>query len=216
MAIATTVKADTLQNLVEHLGNIPLNRIRMVPPPGLATEADVLEAKRQYNRLCELMDGVLVEKAMDFKESILAAALIEILRGFVVPRNLGVVTAPDGAVRLFPGFVRIPDVAFASLDRFPDGRIPDQPIPSLAPDLVVEVLSESNTPAEMDRKRGEYFSAGVQLIWEVDPKSRSVSVFTPDGTVTRLDDSATRERGDVLPGFSLKLMELFGELDRRR
>jgi Uma2 family endonuclease len=186
----------------------------MNPLPGLATEADVLEAERKYNRLCELVDGVLVEKAMGFTESILAAVLIEVLRGFVVPRNLGAVTGADGTVRLFPGLVRIPDVAFASWARFPGGKLPREPIPALAPDLVIEVLSVSNTPAEMKRKRGEYFSAGVRLIWEIEPESRSVSVFTPDGTVTRLENSAALDGSDVLPGFTLKLVDLFGELDR--
>ena len=78
---------------------------------------------------------------------------------FVEPRNLGLVSGADGSVRLFPGLVRMPDVAFASWDRFPDRKIPKEPIPSLAPDLVIEVLSESNTKAEMERKRGEYFSS---------------------------------------------------------
>ena len=89
---------------------------------------------------------------MGCRESILAGVLIEVLRQFVVPRNLGLVSGADGSVRLFPGLVRIPDVAFASWDRFPGRKIPDEPIPSLAPDLAVEVLSDSNTPAEMDRK----------------------------------------------------------------
>src|SRR5262249_3919599 len=146
---ATAVKPDTLQDLVDQLGNIPLYRVRMSPPPGMATEADVLEAKSRYNRLCELVDGVLVEKGMGYAESLLAAALIQILRNFVTPRRLGLVAAPDGMVRLFPGLIRIPDVSFASWDRFPDRKIPKSPVPSLAPDLAIEVLSESNTAAEM-------------------------------------------------------------------
>ena len=113
----------------------------------------------------------------------------------------------------FPGLIRIPDVAFASWDRFPDRKVPKKPVPSLVPDLVVEVLSESNTPAEMERKRGEYFDAGVRLIWEIDPEREPSSVYTADGrsAARRL---ATLDGGDVLPGFSLELSELFAELDR--
>src|SRR5205823_13938054 len=135
-------------------------------------------------------------KGMGFHESLLAAALIGFLRAFVVPRNLGVVSAPDGTVRLFPGLVRVPDVSFASWDRFPDRKVPEEPIPSLAPDLVIEVLSKSNTRPEMKRKRGEYFDAGVRLIWEVDRKRRSVSVYTPDGAVTVLKGSQRLDGGD--------------------
>ncbi len=158
MATATTAQWETIADLIEQLGDIPPRRIRMHPPPGLATEADLLEAGRRYHRRFELVDGVLVEKAMGYRESILACFLIRVLGAFVDPRNLGVISGEAGMVRLFPGLVRGPDVAFASWDRFPDRRIPEEPIPSLVPDLVVEVLSESNTPKEMERKRGEYFS----------------------------------------------------------
>ena len=60
-------------------------------------------------------------------------------------------------VRLAPGLVRIPDLAFISWQRLPERRVPTDPIPGLVPDLVVEVLSDGNTAAEMDRKRREYF-----------------------------------------------------------
>jgi Uma2 family endonuclease len=135
MAIVTTDAPPTLHDFVRRLGNIPLSRVLMKPPPGLATEADLLEAERRYHRLYELVDGTLVEKGMGYQESLLAVALISFLRVFVVPRNLGVVSGADGAVRLFPGLVRIPDVAFASWERFPDRKIPKEPIPSLAPDI---------------------------------------------------------------------------------
>jgi Uma2 family endonuclease len=215
MAVAAAVKLDNLQGLVERLGNIPLWRVRLGPPFGHATEADVVEAEREHNRLCELVDGVLVEKGMGYSESLLAGALIEILRRFIRPRKLGLISAPDGMLRLFPGLVRIPDVAFTSWDRFPDRKVPKTPVPEIVPDLIVEVLSESNTLAEMDRKRAEYFDAGVRLIWEVDPARRTVSVYTPDGTVNVLDASQTLEGGDVLPGFALVLRELFAELDEQ-
>jgi Uma2 family endonuclease len=214
MAIATDDIPVTLKDLIKRLGNVPLSRVLMDPPPGQATEADLLKAERRYHRLYELVDGTLVEKGMGFEESLLAAALIGILRAFVVPRNLGVVSAPDGSVRLFPGLVRIPDVSFASWDRFPGRKIPKKPIPDLAPDLAIEVLSKSNTRPEMKRKRGEYFAAGVRLIWEIDPKRRTVSVYIPDGTVTVLKESQRLDGGDVLPDFSLELKDLFAELDR--
>jgi Uma2 family endonuclease len=214
MAIATLAGPRTLQDFIADLGNIPLSRVLVQPPLGLATEEDLLEAERRYNRLYELVDGVLVEKGMGFPESLLACALIGFLRAFVIPHNLGVVSGPDGMVRLFPGMVRIPDVAFASWDRFPDRKVPKEPIPSLAPDLAVEVLSASNTRPEMERKFKEYFDAGVRLVWEVDPESRTATVYTPDGTITVLDASRRLEGGDVLPGFALELSVLFSELDR--
>ena len=152
MTTATTTAdaIDNLAELVERLGDIPLERIRFHPPPGTATEADVLAAlEAPRKRICELIDGVLVEKAMGYSESLLAVYLIVQLDAFVRPRNLGLVTAPDRTMRLWAGRVRIPDIAFTSWDRIPGRRRPVQPIPDLAPDLAVEVLSRSNTPAEM-------------------------------------------------------------------
>src|SRR5436190_22364348 len=121
MSAVTTVEAEeNLAELLERLGHVPLERIRMRPPPGTATEADVLAAlEAPRKRLCELIDGVLVEKAMGYAESVLAAYLIFLLEAFVRPRNLGLVTAPDGTVRLWAGRVRIPDVADVSWDRLP-------------------------------------------------------------------------------------------------
>jgi Uma2 family endonuclease len=208
-------KPPNLNDLVERLGGISLSRILIDPAPGTATESDVIEAARRYSRLFELVDGVLVEKVMAYRESLFALFLARILLEFVEPRNLGLVSGADGTMKLFGGLVRIPDVAFASWDRIPGRVIPKEPVPSLTPDLVIEVLSESNTPAEMERKRGEYFDSGVRLIWEADLELRVVTVFTLEGNVTILDATRTLDGGDVLPGFTLPLDGVFSKLDQR-
>jgi Uma2 family endonuclease len=206
---------QTLDDLLDRLGRIPLNRIRFHPAPGTATEQDVIEADAHEDRLCELVDGVLVEKPMGLRESLLAAALIGFVRAFVIPRNLGLVTGEAGMMKLFAGIVRIPDVAFISWDRLPGRRVPSQAIPALVPDLAVEVLSESKTKKEMERKRGEYFRAGVRLVWEVDPEERTVAVYTGPEQPTVLTQEQTLDGGQVLPGFTLPLRDLFAELDRQ-
>jgi Uma2 family endonuclease len=205
----------TLADLLEQLGGISPDRVLFQPAPGTATEAHVVELQRRENRLCELVDGVLVEKGLGYRESLLALAMIEFLRAFVLRRNLGLVSGEAGMMRLFPGLVRIPDVAFASWDRIPGRRVPTDPIPDLAPDLAVEVLSESNTEAEMARKRREYFAVGVRLVWLLDPRTRTVAVFTAPDQSTVLGEAQTLDGGVVLPGFALPLRELFAELDRQ-
>jgi Uma2 family endonuclease len=206
----------TLADLLERLGGIPPERIRYHPYPGTATEEDVLRVEQEENRLCELVDGVLVEKAMGFRESLLALALADYLRHFEAPRNLGLVTGADGMMRLFPGLVRIPDVAFVSWESIPEGKVPEDPIPDLAPDLAVEVLSRGNTPGEMRRKRRDYFDAGVTLVWIIDPKERTATVFTSPTDSVKLTERESLDGGDVLSGFSLPLCDLFSELDRRQ
>ena len=148
---------------------------------------------------------------MGYLESLLSAAIIEALRGFVRPRNLGIVLGEAGTLRILPRQVRIPDVCFIRWDRFQGGRLPQVPIPSIAPDLAVEVLSSGNTEAEMERKLREYFEAGTELVWYVDPASRSVTVYTAADQSMVLDADATLTGGDLLPGFALSLRDLFAE-----
>ena len=204
----------TLADLLDRLGRVPLERIRFRPPPGTATERDVLEIAARERRWCELVDGVLVEKPVGYEESVLACFLIQMFGNFVRQRNLGHVTGEQGMVRLFPGLVRIPDVAFASWDRFPQRRLSREPIPDLVPDLAIEVLSESNTEAEMRIKIGEYFSASVRKVWLVDPVSRTVREFKSSDDSITFGEQDTMDGGTLLPGFTLSLRELFAELDR--
>ena len=207
---------DTLDDLLKRLGRVPLHRIRLHPPPGTATEADVLIYPHGEKHLCELVDGVLVEKPMGYYESLLAGILIHLLRIFLDSHDLGIVLAPDGALRLAPGLVRIPDVCFISWERFPNRELPAEPIPDLAPDLAVEVLSEGNTEAEMERKLQEYFSAGARVVWYVEPEPRTVRVYTSPSDVRLLGEAETLDGGTVLPGFQLKIRELFDRAGRRR
>jgi Uma2 family endonuclease len=204
----------TLADLQHRLGGVPLDRIRFHPFPGTATVQDVLDVHRREGKLCELVEGVLLEKAMGYNESRLAVFLASLLNAFVLARNLGIVTGTDGTVELMPDLVRIPDVAFASWGRLPGRQSPTEPIPRVAPNLAVEVLSRGNTPGEMAAKRQDYFAAGVDLVWEVNPVARTVTAYTaPDSFVT-LGTADTLDGGAVLPGFRLPLQQFFAELDR--
>ena len=204
----------TLADLMKRLGWVPLDRIRFHPAPGTATVQDVIDIQAQEDRLCELVEGVLVEKVMGYTEALLAAWITTPLNNFVQPRNLGLVTGADGTVELMPDLVRIPDVAFTSWDRMPGRRRPTQPVPRLVPDLAVEVLSRSNTPGEMDTKRDEYFTAGVSVVWEIDPVARTVTVYTSRTQSQTLHVGDALDGAPVLPGFALPLAQFFDELDR--
>src|SRR5437762_1257129 len=164
----------TLADLFQRLGGVPPDRVRFRPFPGTATLQDVIDIRRREGKLCELVEGVLLEKAVGYRESQLASFLAGLLNVFVIPKNLGVVTGADGMVELASDLVRIPDVAFVSWSRLPGRRVPAAPIPLLAPNLAVEVLSRSNTAGEMAAKRHDYFAAGVELVWEIDPVARTV------------------------------------------
>jgi Uma2 family endonuclease len=206
----------TVADLWEQLGEVPFDRIRLVPTPGTATEQDVLDLIDHQDRICELVDGVLVEKTMGYMESLLALAIGEFLRRFVRKHNLGIVLGEAGTLKILPSQVRIPDVCFLSWDRFPGGRLPKVPIPDVAPDLAVEVISKHNSDGEMQRKLQDYFAAGVRLVWYVDPRTRTAAVYTSPEQCTMLDENATLTGGDVLPGFELSLRELFAEIEGKQ
>ena len=210
MATAT----ETIADLLARLGDIPAERVRSRPAPGTATERDVIAVHDRENRLCELVDGTLVEKVMGFDESIYAVHLAASLLNYLETHDLGQVVGADGMMRLFPGLVRIPDAAFISWGRFPKGKRRRGEIPTVAPDLVVEVLSKKNTPKEMERKLDEYFRVGARLVWYVDPKKRIVRVYTARDRSIVLREDQMLDGGDVLPGFSLSIRDWFTKAER--
>ena len=206
----------TLADLQEHLGGIPLARIRLVPPPGYATEEDVSAIEAREDRLCELVDGVLVEKPIGWYESILAGLILTKLNVYLETHDLGQALGADGCLKLLRGVVKIPDVCFISWKRFPEKKLPRRPIPALVPDLVVEVLSESNTVEEMREKLSMYFEAGVRLVWYVDPATRSAKSYSGPTSFTEVGANGVLDGADVLPGLEISLRELFEKADRQR
>lgn len=200
------VSLRTLEDLVQELGGIPLSRVRMNPPIGGASEGCLLNPAGRY---CELVDGVLVEKGMGFFETFLATVLVHIVQSWPDYRKTGFVLAEGALTKLSEGLVRIPDVSFYRWDRIGSKAVPRDPICRISPNLAIEIVSLSNTRAEMDRKRQEYFDAGVKLVWIVYPRTITVEVWgTPrDCHIAGIDD--TLDGGSVLPGFTLSVRDWF-------
>ena len=196
-------------DLMHHLAVAP-ERIRLKPKPGEATEEDAIQ-----NKHCELIDGVLVEKAMGYYESRLTFVLIQILGDYLDNNDIGIGLDGTGMIRVAEEQIRLPDVSFLSWEHFPGRKLPSGQILDIVPDLAVEILSPSNTKKEMDRKRREYFAGGAKLVWETDPIKRSVEVFSaPDVSIT-LDENGTLDGGNVLPGFALPIRAWFARAGER-
>jgi Uma2 family endonuclease len=205
--------AGTLAELLDRLGDIPPERIRTRPAIGTASEGDVIAVRLSpERRLCELVEGVLVEKTMGTREALLAGYIVYLLWDFLKTHDLGIALGADGYVRLLPGLVRIPDVCFISWDKLPERKFPAAAIADLVPDLAVEVLSESNTKKEMDRKLAEYFQAGVALVWFIDPETRTAEVIRSLSDRQPITADQSLQGEPVLPGFTLSLAELFQKL----
>jgi Uma2 family endonuclease len=205
-------KFTSLADIIGDLGGVPANRIRAYPPPGLATEADVLRLAEKEGRLYELVDGTLVEKAMGWGEVKIESWLFGKLHEYLKKNDIGEVYAGTGFIRLRKGNVRGPDLTFfLSEHTTSDEEDRKHPITRSVPDLVVEVLSRSNTVKEMDRKRKEFFARGTTLIWQINPRKRTVEVYTSLKDCRVLTPSDTLDGGTLLPGFSVSVKSL---LDR--
>lgn len=216
MATIPTTTPLTLAELVERLGGVPLDRIRCRPAPGTATVQDVIDVQVREKRLCELIDGVLVEKVMGLPESRVGALVATLINNFVLANELGVVTGADSTMELYPDRVRIPDVAFTSWERMPDEEFPSTAVPLLSPDLAVEVLSPSNTPGEMELKRHDYFDSGTRLVWEIDPRRKTVTVYRSLTDFQVFNEQDQLDGGEVLRGFEVKVADFFPARGRRK
>jgi Uma2 family endonuclease len=161
--------------------------------------------------LYEVIDGRVVEKTMGAYECWLAAWICKLLDRFLDNTPLGR-AVPEMIFDLRPAVdrERRPDVAIVSFERWARGRqIPDTPSWAVAPDLVVEIVSRSNTADEVADKLGEYFRVRVRQIWVVYPRQCMIYVYTSPKEVRVLTVGDVLDAGDVLPGLSLPVQRIF-------
>lgn len=203
----------TVAELAERFGSLPARRVRVDVTPGAATEDDVLRL-RKTGVYCELIDGVLVEKAVSGHTSLLAIEIAGLLRNFVKPRKLGWVLGCDGFMWLTGDLLRAPDASFIRREQIPGGCYPQKPgYLHLAPALAVEVYSLGNTPPEMEEKRAEYHASGTELVWIVYPETRTIEVSTAADCVVTLAATETLTGEPVLPGFAVNVDDIFNAAD---
>jgi Uma2 family endonuclease len=119
--------------------------------------------------------------------------------GVLVCNDTGFITerAPDS--------VRGPDLSYWTKERLqeiPVGYI------EIAPDMLVEVLSPSNTSKQIRAKLQEYFARGVRLAWVIAPEDRTLTIYRTLDEGRVLHENATVTGEDVLPGFTCRVSDL--------
>ena len=186
----------------------PTDILQLLPSPGDWTEAAYFPLSDQ-GRLVELSEGniELLPLPTDFHQLILLRLSLA-LHLFVSTRRLGQVRFAPLPVRLWPGKVREPDLMF--LSQAPEDRIGRY---WGVPDLAVEILSEGTEHKDREIKRREYALAGVGEYWIIDPEAMTVETLRRDGgddySESLLLDRDSILTTPLLPGFTLKLSELF-------
>lgn len=164
--------------------------------------------------LYEVIDGRVLEKAeMGAFEAWIASALFRSLvtTPEVVDRGR---VATELLFRLSsdPKLDRRPDLAFVSFDRWPrDRQVPRAASWEVVPDLAVEVVSPNNKTADDLRAVEDYFRAGSRLVWLVVPSVSRVYAFDSPTSVAVRSIGDVLDAPAVLPGFSLPLLDLFGD-----
>ncbi len=161
----------------------------------------------------ELIDGEMVEMSPSADEpSSIGATITGMLWSFARPRRLGRVYNAEGGFVLFSDreTVLAPDVAFVRAERMPRGEARKH-FARLAPDLAVEVFSPSDRASEVLVKVQMYQESGVRLVWIVDPDLETVTVIAQGNPTIVLGSGDDLTGGDVLPGFSVSVAEIFAE-----
>ena len=176
----------------------------------LLTAEDLLELDGKGIK-GELIRGVFCETvSTGIEHGEIAANFAGEVRTFIKPQRLGRVFTSDSGIRLErgPDTVREPDVGYISAEKLPLGiRITGYS--EVAPDLVVEIVSPSDTVREMYDRACMWLRHGVRLVWVAYPDTRTVDVFRQDAATVTLSEDDVLDGGPVLPGFTLPVREVF-------
>lgn len=179
--------------------------------PELLTDDDLLRLSSEGVQ-GELIRGVFHETmSAGVNHGRIVVELVLLLGAFVMPRRLGTLLASDTGVLLErdPDTVRGPDVAFILSERMPIGE--DLPgYSEIVPDLVVEVASPSDSLAEVKRKALMWLDHGVGVVWVARPTARLMDVYLADGSTLTLTEDDTLNGGEILPGFTCQVSDVFG------
>lgn len=172
---------------------------------------EIAQRPENADKRLALIDGEIVEMPPSSQiNTVIAMRIGHFFNAFVIPHDLGYVTGADGGFTLTEHNARQPDVAFIAKARHPVLEGVAFPI---APDLAVEVISPSESSNDVLKKVQRYIEAGTRLVWAVYPLEQTVYVWSPapDGglhvKIFGVED--TLDGGDVLPGFTLKVRDIF-------
>ena len=174
--------------------------------------ADELLAMQDDGFRYELVKGELIRMPpAGYEHGVRTIKLTTPLDNHVTARELGVICAAETGFLLSqnPDTVRAPDSAFISRERIERaGTVKSYWIG--APDLAVEVVSPGDTFREVEEKVAQWLEAGARMVWVVSPKLHTITVYRSLTDIVTLTEKDTLDGGDVVPGFQIRVGEIFG------
>lgn len=186
---------------------IPQQETRVVAVVTLVTAEELFEMTEDFRG--ELIDGVLIEMPPPAPLHGRTVQKVGVALGRLEENGVGVALGEMGVIlRRTPDTVRAPDAAFMRKDRVPPTGFPAR-YWDIAPDVVIEVVSPSNTPAELQARIRDWLEAGVRLVLVVYPEPRTVEAIRSLQDRRRLAINDILDASDVLTGFSFPIAQLF-------
>ncbi len=139
-----------------------------------------------------------------------ASKIAAALENYVARNKTGVATTAEPGFQIAhdPDTVRAPDVAYVRAERVPSGGV--KGFFQGPPDLAVEIVSPSDRASEVAGNVQDRLRAGCRMVWVVDPENRTAAVHRSLRDIIVLTAEDTLTAGDLLPEFSLPVLEVFG------
>jgi Uma2 family endonuclease len=168
--------------------------------------SDLASLPENAGRILELVEGGIIEKMPSFVPSEIALNIGSFIKQYVREHHTGYVTAADGGYIMSGSDVFVPDVGYITRERLPQKPMREAPVP---PDMAVEVKSPTDRKRDMRVKAEKYLAYGTRLVWLVFPEEQAVEVYTPDEDVKTIGIGGVLDGGDILPGFTLTVRDIF-------
>lgn len=179
--------------------------------PRLVTAEELLEMPDIPGKNVELVDGEVVEVSpASLRHGLIATMLAGRLSEFAQQHQLGVAAGDNVGYILSrnPDSMRAPDVSFIAREQLPTGDDLDRYVDG-PPTLAVEIVSPNDRAVEIDERVQDYLAAGTRQVWVLRPNRRAASVYFPEADTRELGPDAILDGGDILPGFSVRVSDLF-------
>ncbi|MBA3239898.1 MAG: Uma2 family endonuclease [Acidobacteria bacterium] len=177
----------------------------------LLTAEQLLDMPQEDTWRCELVEGVLIKMSpAGFEHGDIAVNVAAMLWQHVKTHKLGKVLAAETGFKLTsdPDTVLAPDAAFIRQEEFDRLGMTKKFWPG-APDLAAEVMSPDDSVRKSEEKARIWLDHGARMVWVVNPKRRTVSVFRPGAETLVLREGDVLDGQDVVPGFNCRVDEIF-------